>query len=178
MLRQNASAAGEQRKPAHGRPGSKAKHFKREESLGYLLRSTERAFTRAFQARIEQEGMTIGMWYYLRALWEQDGVTQRELSQRVGTMDPSTGSALAKMERLGLIYRSPDATDRRKRYIFLTEKARNDRDRLVRHAVELQDFATAEFSPREEQRLRQSLTKLRERVKHDRFTGSKMKNGK
>ena len=63
-----------------------------------------RSFQRAFQERIEQDGVTIGMWFYLRALWEKDGVTQRELSQSVETMDPSTGSALAKMERLGLIY--------------------------------------------------------------------------
>jgi len=122
---------------------------------------TSRAFTRAFQERIEQEGITIGMWYYLRTLWEQDGLTQSELSQKVGTMDPSTGSALNKMERLGLIYRSNDTSDRRKRYIYLTEKAKKNREIFLRHAVELQDVVERILTRKEEAQLRKTLTKLR-----------------
>lgn len=135
--------------------------FRPDDSVGYLLRMTSRAFTRAFQERIEQEGITIGMWYYLRALWEQDGLTQSELSQKVGTMDPSTGSALNKMERLGLIYRSNDTSDRRKRYIYLTEKAKKNREVFLRHAVELQDVVERILTRKEELQLRKTLTKLR-----------------
>ena len=128
---------------------------------------TSRVFTRAFQERIEQEGITIGMWYYLRALWEQDGLTQSELSQKVGTMDPSTGSALNKMERLGLIYRSNDSSDRRKRHIYLTDKARKNREVFLRHAVELQDVVERILTRSEEAQLRKILTKLREHIKNE-----------
>ena len=55
-----------------------------ETSLGYLVRETHRAFTRSLQARIAPHGITIGMWFFLRALWEEDGISQRALSQRVG----------------------------------------------------------------------------------------------
>lgn len=141
--------------------------FRADDSVGYLLRMTSRVFTRAFQERIEQEGITIGMWYYLRALWEQDGVTQSELSQKVGTMDPSTGSALKKMERLGLIYRSDDKSDRRKRYIYLTDKAKKNRAVFLRHSVELQDVVERILTRSEEAQLRRILTKLRERIKNE-----------
>lgn len=150
-----------------GRQKKPATIFRPEDSVGYLLRITSRAFQRAFQERIEQDGVTIGMWFYLRALWEKDGVTQRELSQSVETMDPSTGSALAKMERLGLIYRSTNKSDRRKRYIYLTEKAKKMREKLIRHATELNYFVTEELSTREEEILRATLMKIRERLKKD-----------
>lgn len=140
--------------------------FKPEDSVGYLLRITSRAFQRAFQERIEQDGINIGMWFYLRALWEQDGLTQRELSRRVETMDPSTGLALTKMERQGLIYRSTDKSDRRKRYIYLTEKAKKIREKLIRHAMELHEFATGELSAHEEEVLRVALMKIRERLRN------------
>jgi DNA-binding MarR family transcriptional regulator len=151
----------------HRKSKENSRFFQPEDSVGYLLRITSRAFTRAFQQRIEQDGLTIGMWFYLRALWEQDGLTQRELSQRVETMDPSTGSALAKMERLGLIYRSQDERDGRKRYIHLTKKGRGLRDKLIRHAVELHEFATEGLEPGEVDALRVSLMKIRERLKSD-----------
>lgn len=141
--------------------------FRPDDSVGYLLRMTSRTFTRAFQERIQQEGITIGMWYYLRALWEQDGLTQSELSQKVGTMDPSTGSALNKMERLGLIYRSNDSSDRRKRFVYLTEKAKKNREIFLRHAVELQDVVERILTREEELQLRKTLTKLREQLKSE-----------
>lgn len=97
----------------------------------------------------------------------QDGLTQTELSQKVGTMDPSTGSALNKMERLGLIYRSIDSSDRRKRYVHLTAKARKNREVFLRHSVELQDVVERILTRAEEAQLRKTLTKLREHIKSE-----------
>src|ERR671912_2557274 len=73
--------------------------FPLEASIGYQLRATNRLIQRLLQSRIAPYGVTLGMWYFLRALWEEDGLTQSELSQRVGTMDPTTLSAIAGMER-------------------------------------------------------------------------------
>ena len=76
-----------------------------EASVGYQLRMANRATQRYLQSRIEPFGVTLGMWYFLRALWEADGLTQRELSRRIGTMEPTTLTALAAMERAGLVTR-------------------------------------------------------------------------
>ena len=144
------------RKPVHA--------FKPEDSVGFLLRITSRAFNRAFRERIEQEGVNIGMWFYLRALWEEEGLTQRELSRRAGTMDPSTGSAIAKMERQGLIYRKTDASDQRKRYIYLSPRGRRLRTRLIRHAIDLHEFTTEGLTKEEVATLRAVLRHIRERL--------------
>jgi DNA-binding MarR family transcriptional regulator len=55
------------------------------------------------KAQIASEKVSIGMWYFLRALWERDGVIQRELTDCVGLMQPTTVAALRGMQSLGLV---------------------------------------------------------------------------
>lgn len=74
--------------------------FRPEQSLGYLVRDTHRAFIRALHARIIGHGITKGQWFFLRALWEEEGLTQRELSQRVGMMEPPLLKARAQCLRI------------------------------------------------------------------------------
>ena len=50
-------------------------------SLGYLVRDANRAFQRLLERRISPHGVTRGQWYFLRVLWEEDGLSQRELSR-------------------------------------------------------------------------------------------------
>jgi len=104
--------------------GTDAQDDDPEAHLGHLIREAGRAYTRALQGRITRHGVTIGQWFFLCALWERDGMTQRELSQRVGMMEPTTVTALNGMERRGLITRVRNADDRRKVNIFLTERGR------------------------------------------------------
>src|SRR4051812_49258700 len=99
--------------------------FPLEASVGYQLRTTNRMMQRLLQTRIEPYGITLGMWYFLRALWEEDGLTQRELSQRIGTMEPTTLTAIAGMERAGLVTRKRNEQDRRKINVSLTQRGRD-----------------------------------------------------
>lgn len=138
-----------------------------ETSVGYLVRMTHRAFTRVLQARIEPHGVTVGMWYFLRVLWAEDGITQRELSQRIGMMEPTTVTALNNMERRGLIRRSRNPHDRRKINIYLTAKGRALRTRLMPLAMEVNAVALQDFSPLEIDTLRTLLGRARTRLAAD-----------
>jgi len=120
-----------------------------ELSLGYQLRMTHRLFQRSLQAQIEQHGVTLGMWYFLRVLWEQDGMTQSELSQRVGTMEPTTLSAIRDMERNGFVRRVRNAEDRRKINVYLTEKGQALKGKLLPSAVAVIEAATHGLTSRE-----------------------------
>jgi len=120
-----------------------------ENSVGYQIRITHRLVQRYLQSKIEPHGVTLGMWYFLRALWHEDGLTQRELSRRLGTMEPTTLTAIAAMEKAGLVTRVRNATDRRKLNIFLTEKGRGLKAELLPLAVEVVHAATDGFSPAE-----------------------------
>jgi len=112
-------------------------------AFGSLLRDAQRAFTRALQARIAPHGVSMGQWFFLRALWSQDGLTQRELSQRVGMMEPTTVTALNGMERRGLVVRVRNAEDRRKINVFLTDRGRELEGVLLPCADDLMKVALA-----------------------------------
>jgi MarR family transcriptional regulator, organic hydroperoxide resistance regulator len=140
-------------------------------SVGYLVRQTHRAFTRALQARIAPRGVSIGMWFFLRALWQEDGISQRELSQRVGMMEPTTASALTNMERKGLVRRIRNRTDRRIVNVFLTERGRALQRELLPLAAEVNEVALRGVSVNEVAQLRALLAKLRTRLDAD-TTGS------
>ena len=47
------------------------------ESVGFSVREVWRSFARCLQPRIAREGVSIGMWFALRMLWDEDGMTQR-----------------------------------------------------------------------------------------------------
>jgi MarR family transcriptional regulator, organic hydroperoxide resistance regulator len=100
-------------------------------SSGYLVRDAHRAFQRLLERRIAAYGVSRGQWYFLRVLWTADGLSQRELSARVGMMEPTTVIALRGMETAGLIRRVRSSDDRRKVEVFLTAKAKRLRNELL-----------------------------------------------
>src|SRR6202030_1193282 len=112
-------------------PPRHAVEFPPRLSSGYLVRDAHRAFQRLLERRIGPFGVTRGQWYFLRVLWITDGLSQRELSARVGMMEPTTVIALRSMERIGLIRRVRGEDDRRKVRVFLTAKAKRLRDELL-----------------------------------------------
>jgi MarR family transcriptional regulator, organic hydroperoxide resistance regulator len=136
-------------------------------SVGYLVRQTHRAFTRALQARIAPHGVSIGMWFFLRALWQEDGISQRELSQRVGMMEPTTASALNNMERKGFVRRVRNRSDRRIVNVFLTERGRALRRELLPLAAEVNEAALRGLAVGEVAQLRALLGKIQARLDAD-----------
>ena len=138
-----------------------------EHSVGYQIRETHRVVQRALQARIEKEGVSLGMWYFLRVLWEEDGITQRELSRRVGTMEPTTQSALQAMETAGFLRRVRNADDKRKLSIHLTPKGRALKLKLLPAGIEVVELATAGMSARETELLLGLLADVRRNLLRD-----------
>ncbi len=99
--------------------------------LAHLVKDAMRGLSRALQARLAGHGVSYGHWTFLRILWEQDGLTQRELSERAGVMEPTTAAALVAMQRLGYVARRHLPDSRKKIYVFLTRRGESLKDRLV-----------------------------------------------
>lgn len=104
--------------------------------LAHLIRDASRAFHRALQVRLAQHGVPFGHWTFLRILWEADGLTQKELSERAGVMEPTTFSAMKAMEALGYIERRQLPTNKKNMYVHLTVKGRSLKKLLVPMAEE------------------------------------------
>jgi DNA-binding MarR family transcriptional regulator len=137
-------------------------------SVGYLVRETHRAFSRSLQARIGPHGVNIGMWFFLRALWEEDGVSQRELSQRVRMMEPTTVAALRNMEKRGIVRRVRNTADRRVINVYLTPYGRALKGTLLPQAASVNAVAGQGVTAAEVETLRIILDKIRGNLDGDR----------
>jgi MarR family transcriptional regulator, organic hydroperoxide resistance regulator len=109
--------------------------------LAHLVKDATRALVRGLSIRLAEHGVSFGHWTFLRILWEGDGLTQRELSEQAGVMEPTTFSALKAMERLGLVTRRRIGDDRKKVFVFLSPKGRLLKTRLVPLAEEVNAIA-------------------------------------
>ncbi|MCW5774273.1 MAG: hypothetical protein KIT16_21705, partial [Rhodospirillaceae bacterium] len=63
-------------------------------SLGYHLRQLSESWSNLMKTMLDAHGLTEGQWRYLRELWGNEGLTQRELGERTGRQGPSTLAAL------------------------------------------------------------------------------------
>ncbi len=138
--------------------------FDSETSVGYLLRDTYRAFTKILQARISAHGVTIGQWYFLRVLWDEDGLTQRELSLRVGMMEPTTVTALNGMEKRGYVRRVRNTEDKRKVNIYLTETGQALRNVLLPQAIDVNIRSVAGVSFDDVETVRRTLHAMKQNL--------------
>lgn len=130
------------------------------ESFGQVARLTFRAFARSLGQRITSHGVTIGQWRFLRELWREDGITQRELSERLSMREPSTVAAVRSLESAGLVRRVRDDFDRRKIRVYLTPRARRLREPLLRHVRDVNAIATAGVSRKDLETTRRVLLQL------------------
>ncbi len=129
-------------------------------SSGYLVRDAHRAFQRLLERRIADYGVTRGQWYFLRVLWNADGLSQRELSARVGMMEPTTVIALRGMEKSGLIRRVRSADDRRKVRVFLSANAKRLRNELLSVARGITDEAEQGVAARDLAAFRRAIARM------------------
>lgn len=115
--------------------------------LAHLVKDATRALVRALQMRLAEHAVSFGHWTFLRILWEGDGLTQRELSEQAGVMEPTAYSALKAMERLGYIRRRRLSGNRKNVYVLLTPKGRRLRDSLVPLAEDVNRIAVRGLRP-------------------------------
>ena len=126
-------------------------------SVGYLTRINFRAFSKALENLTEPHGVSAGQWRILRVLWEEDGITQREISERVGITEATAVKGVAGLEASGLITREVDEFDRRKMVTWLTIKSKNLRKKLIPLVVDVNERALKGISRKDIDTVRRVL---------------------
>ncbi len=90
---------------------------------GHLISLAARAFARLSEARLKPLGFGVGYLPVLVALKNGVAKTQRDLARFARMEQPSMAQMLARMERDGLILRTPDPADGRSSLVSLTTLA-------------------------------------------------------
>ena len=127
------------------------------DSIGYLSRINFRAFSTALQKLTAKHGVTAGQWRFLRVLWVEDNITQRELSDRVGIKEATTVRAIDSLVKAGLVVRRRSSDDRRKVSIRLTRKAKNLEAKLLPLVVQVNEHALQGIDPADVETTRRVL---------------------
>jgi MarR family transcriptional regulator, organic hydroperoxide resistance regulator len=135
-----------------------------DDSLDFLIRDTRRLLLKAIEIRLAQNGIPLGAWFPLRILYEEDGITQRELSRKLGYLDAAAGAIVEVMEKLNLVRRERNAEDRRKINVFLTPVGRRMGKRTIKHMQEINAQIESGFTRREAETLRDLLRRAHDNL--------------
>jgi DNA-binding MarR family transcriptional regulator len=98
--------------------------FERTNSALYLCSQLAKGLGRALHRRASALGFSPGQFPVLLVLWHEDGLTQRQLLDRMEVEQATLANTLARMERDGLILRAPHPCDRRAQIVTLTPRGR------------------------------------------------------
>ncbi|MWC31287.1 MarR family winged helix-turn-helix transcriptional regulator [Paenibacillus sp. MMS18-CY102] len=89
--------------------------------LGFWLKRNYRNVCNFLDHRLEKLGITNSQLGVLMMLWEEQGVTQKQIVRVLGIQPASTTFLLKGLEEKGLIRRETDKVDTRVNRIYLTE---------------------------------------------------------
>lgn len=143
-----------------------AMEFDRMNSAGYLVNNLARLLSEVLRKRIAPLGIVPGQFPTLLALWEKDGLTQKELLAQVDIEQATLANTLTRMERDGLITRKEHPADARARTIHLTAQGRSIRGEAYKTAMRINDEVLADLTDEETQAflsyMRRVIARIRE----------------
>ncbi|MBU3066528.1 MarR family winged helix-turn-helix transcriptional regulator [Nocardia sp. NEAU-G5] len=129
-------------------------------SLAQLINRASRALARDGDALLKPLGLRYAQVPVLALLHEGAGPTQRELAEATGIEQPSMAQLLTRMDRDGLIQRTPHPRDARSQTIALTPETETLAIAAHDRLAALDNRAVAGFTPAEIDTLKQLLTRL------------------
>ncbi len=110
---------------------------------GFLISQIKQIGGRVFEKILAKEQIDAfngAQGKILYVLWQKDHISIVGLSALVGLAKTTLTSMLDRMEESGLIERVPDANDRRKCILVLTERARSLQEKYEQVSQEMNDI--------------------------------------
>lgn len=112
------------------------------DSIGYIINRTAKAFVKALESQLRKNvGVTAGQWKVLVMLVDQNGLTQKEIADRLGLDGATIIPIIDKMEKDKLVIRKVDPDDRRNNRIYRTVRADALWDKMVQCASDVKEIS-------------------------------------
>jgi MarR family transcriptional regulator, transcriptional regulator for hemolysin len=127
---------------------------------GHLISLAARGFARLSETRLKPLGFGVGQLPVLVALENGKASTQRDLARFAKIEQPPMAQMLARMERDGLVERTPDPADGRSSRITLTNVARERMPAAIETLFKGNRDALEGFTAEEVQQLVSLLSRL------------------
>ncbi|MFQ5869331.1 MAG: MarR family winged helix-turn-helix transcriptional regulator [Candidatus Zixiibacteriota bacterium] len=135
-----------------------------DKSIGFLVARTARSMKRALDAKLVDSNITSTQYIVLQCLWDEDGLPLSELGHRLYFDNPTITGIVDRMEKVSLVARSRDTSDRRVVRIYLAKEGKRLKASLPKIAEEINDTAVAGWSKSEIEQFIASLDSIWERM--------------
>ena len=141
-------------------------------AFGYLILRTARLVRLQFLNVLRKVGVDITpeQWLILNRLWENEGQSQVDLSDRIFKDRPNITRILDNMEKNGLIYRKEDKSDRRVNRVYLTPEGKGLEDKLWDITLNLRRFAYKGLTDQDLKEVRRILEQIEDNLRGPEFS--------
>jgi len=133
--------------------------FTLDKQLCFAVYETAGDFTKLYTSALQPFGLTYPQYLVLLALWEKDGMTAKELGDKLNLGTGTLTPMISRMVSNGWLRKERSTADERKVYIFLEEKARKEKQGITKNVGEAIQSCSIELKEYEE--LMEHLGKLR-----------------
>ena len=117
--------------------------------LGVLLRTADMAFNRSFRDELARHKLTFSQFQHLWNLFDDEVLSQVELSRRIGIETASSTAVIDQLEKRGLIRRERDQHDRRRINVSLSPTGRALEKPLTDSAIAVNALARKSLTKKE-----------------------------
>lgn len=132
-----------------------------KESIGTLILLASKTIERAAEYEIKNKlGLTSSQWKVILALNLFDGLSQRELADKIYVDSSTLVPIIDKMETIGLIERRSDPKDRRHNRLFLTKKSESTVDSIIKIIIQLRKDLYKGISHDDQESMRLHLKRI------------------
>ena len=135
---------------------------KRGEPIGFLIKQINNVFEKDLNEKLKKLGITSSQCAVLDYLFHtsKEEVSQRDVEKHLCLKNPTVTGLLKRLDEKGYILCVPNAKDKRKKNIYLTEKAYDIQRRMETERKKQDRELTRGMSKREIEAVRKNLEKL------------------
>ena len=135
---------------------------RREQSIGFVVKQINTVFEKDLNIRLKRLGITSSQCAVLDYLFHtnKEEVNQRDVEKNLNLKNPTVTGILKRLDEKGFILCVPNATDKRKKNIYLTEKAYDIQRKMEADRRKLDRELTRGMTKKEVAALRKGLEKL------------------
>ncbi len=131
-----------------------------EQCLNFVLTKAQNSVQQLFKAELAPYGITPGQYGVLRCLWDQNGLTAKQLAERLCLDSSTITGILDRMENKGLINRYHDVRDRRALCVMITNAGQELQEPVTEAIVNANKKALLNLNEEQSEVLKKMLSEL------------------
>lgn len=138
--------------------------MKLNEAIGFLINNTGRDLILLLSSMFSEHSITSEQWTILKSLEEGDGITTKELVERVQKDQGNITRILSLLDQKDLVDKKANPEDKRSTLIYLTIKGNQLVNEIIPLDEAVQEIAVKDISAEDLAIFKKTLAKISENI--------------